>query len=286
MLPDILSAIARTLSFIGLFQAAGVAIFIAIFGRNLARSAAHIRRIGWAAALIAIVAVLAHYSLEAARMAGELAGITDASLQQILLQSPMGSMLELRIAGLLLIALSIQSQGRFSTTVALVGAVGSLLSFALVGHTSVHPNRPILALLLLAHLFAVAFWFGGLAPLYAVSAREPLRVAGEVIDAFSAIALWLAPGLAIVGVLIAMLLIPSFAVLREPYGRLLLAKALGFMLLMLLASANKWRFGPAIARGEAQAIPPFQRSVAMEIALIVLVLAVTAIMTGFFSPEH
>ena len=286
MLPDILSAIARTLSFVALFQAAGVAIFIAIFGRSLGHSAARIRQVGSASAVIAMVAVFAHYALEAARMAGELAGVLDASLQQMVAESSTGVMVALRLLGLLAIVLSIRSTWRFSDEVALIGAAAVIGSFTLVGHTSVNPARPMLALLLLAHLFAVAFWFGGLIPLYAVSAREPMRVAGEIIDAFSAIALWLVPGLMIVGVLIATLLLPNLSVLREAYGRLLIVKVVGFAFLMVLAAANKLRFAPAIHRGEAHALLPFQRSITMELAVIVMVLGVTAVMTGFFSPEH
>ena len=54
--------------------------------------------------------------------------------------------------------------------------------------------------------------------------------------------------------------------------------------LMILASANKWRFGPALSRGEAQALPSFRGSLAAEYAIIVAVLAATAVLTAFFSP--
>jgi putative copper export protein len=272
-------------SFVALFQAAGAAIFVAIFGRSVAHSAVRIQKVGWVAAIIGVVSAIVHSSLEAGRMAGELAGVLDSSLQRMVLQSTTGTMLILRVAGLLLIVASIRGHRRWHGHVALLGALLAITSFAVVGHTSVHPDRPMLMILLIAHLFAVAFWFGSLAPLYLVSAHESMRIASEVIDAFSAIALWLVPGLLLVGVLIATLLIPKLAVFREPYGRLLIAKAVGFALLMSLAAANKWRFAPVINRGEAHAIAPFQRSVLIEYGLIVLVLGVTAVLTGFYSPE-
>jgi putative copper export protein len=83
----------------------------------------------------------------------------------------------------------------------------------------------------------------------------------------------------------ALLLVPALAVLATPYGELLIAKLIGFALLMGLAAANKWRFGPAIARGEARAAHLFRRSVVSEYVLIIAVLAITAVMTTFFSPE-
>ena len=42
----------------------------------------------------------------------------------------------------------------------------------------------------------------------------------------------------------AVLLLPNLSALSEPYGKLLIAKVVGFALLMGLAAANKWRLGP------------------------------------------
>jgi putative copper export protein len=49
---------------------------------------------------------------------------------------------------------------------------------------------------------------------------------------------------------------------------------------------NKWRLGPAIARGAARDVRWFRRSIAAEYLLILAVLITTAAMTSFFSPEH
>ena len=60
--------------------------------------------------------------------------------------------------------------------------------------------------------------------------------------------------------------------------------ALSFVLLGL-AALNKWRFGPAIERGDTRAARGFRRCVVSEYVLIAAVLSVTAVMTTFFSPE-
>jgi putative copper resistance protein D len=73
--------------------------------------------------------------------------------------------------------------------------------------------------------------------------------------------------------------------LNEPYGKLLIAKVVGFALLMGLAAANKWRLGPALALGAVPSARWFHRSVAAEYVLIAAVLTITAVMTSFFSPE-
>jgi putative copper export protein len=86
------------------------------------------------------------------------------------------------------------------------------------------------------------------------------------------------------GIVMAVLLLPNVSALSEPYGELLIAKVVGFAVLMGLAAANKWRLGPALAHGPVSGLW-FRRSVAAEYVLIAAVLAITAVMTSFFSPE-
>ena len=286
MLPDLLSIALRILSFTCLLQAAGAAVFLTAFGRQLAITAPAIRRIGGISAIAGAVFVLLHYGLEAGRMAGALVGIFDSSLQQLVLESSNAPTAAIRILGLFLIALGMRREGDFRIACALIGATLAASSFILTGHTSVHAERWILAPLLGIHLLVIAFWFGALAPLYLISLREPPAQAAKIIEAFSAVASWLVPVILFAGVLMAVMLIPELAVLGEPYGALLLAKVFGFAALMGLAAANKWRLGPAIASGGAQAARRLRRSIGTEYVLIVAVIAITAIMTSLFSPEH
>lgn len=282
---DTLSVILRALSFVLLFQAAGVALFVAIFGRHLTSSLGTIRRLGLLSALAGILLVGGHHALEAARAAGDLSGVFDTSLQRMVLESPSGTALTFRMVGLLLIAIGLRREGDLSVTVAVVGASLAALAFALTGHTAAHAARWAAGALLMVHLLVVAFWFGALPPLYLSSVREPPQTAAQVIEMFSAAAVWLVPGILLAGLVITFVLVPDVAVFRQPYGVLLIVKGGGFALLMGLAALNKWRFGPAIARGEESALRGFRRSVAAEYALIFGVLAVTAVMTTFFSPE-
>lgn len=279
---DVLSVIARALSFVGIFQAAGIAIFGALFGRELARTGATLHRVGVASALIALVCVLIHYALEAARMSGELSGVMDSSLQNLVLHSSASTAMALRVAGLVLIAAGL----RFAKNApALIGAALVLIAFLTVGHTTEHSPRWLLAALLLFHLTAVAFWFGALVPLYVVTSREGAATAARVVARFSSIALGLVPALAVAGLALAVALLPDLAALTSPYGRLLSLKAIGFALLMALAAINKWMLGPDLARDDANVRRSFCRSLSAEYALIAAVLAVTAAMTTFYSPD-
>jgi putative copper resistance protein D len=284
-MPDVVSVILRALSFVLLFQAAGAAIFVAFFGRQLASSRDTVRRLGQAAAFAAIVLVAAHHALEAARMAGEMSGMWDPALQGMAWNSSAHAALICRLLGLLLIAVGLQGASVRWTVVAVVGAVLATGAFTLTGHTSVNVHRWALAALLMLHLLVVAFWFGALWPLYVATLREAPTRASDIIDRFTAVATWLVPVILLAGIVMAVLLLPSVSALSEPYGELLIAKVVGFAVLMGLAAANKWRLGPALVRGAVQSARWFRRSIATEYVLIALVLTITAVMTTFFSPE-
>jgi putative copper resistance protein D len=284
-MPDVISAILRALSFGLLFQAAGVAIFVAIFGNRLSISQVSVRRLGRAAAIAAIVLVAAHYAMEAARMAGEMSGMWDPALQGMAWNSPARAALICRLLGLLLIAAGLREAGARPTILAVGGAVLATGAFTLTGHTSVSVHRAALAGLLMLHLLVVAFWFGALWPLYFASLQETPARASDIIERFTAVATWLVPVILLAGIVMAVLLLPNVSALSEPYGLLLIAKVVGFAVLMGLAAANKWRFGPALVHGPVQSGLRFRRSVAAEYVLIVAVLTITAVMTSFFSPE-
>ena len=284
-MPDVISAILRALSFVLLFQAAGVAMFVAIFGRRLDSSRGAICRLGQVAASAGIVFVAGHYALEAARMAGEMSGMWNPALQGMAWNSPGRAALICRLFGLLLIAVGLQGASVRWTIVALGGALLATSAFTLTGHSVVNTYRGVLAGLLLIHLLVVAFWFGALWPLYIASLRETPARAADLVKRFTAVATWLVPVILLVGIAMALWLLPNLSAFSEPYGELLIAKVIGFALLMGLAAANKWRLGPALVQGAVQSGRWFRRSVAVEYVLIAAVLTITAVMTSFFSPE-
>ncbi len=285
MLTDVISVVVRALSFVALFQAVGVALFIALFRSDIANSVTTIRRIGVVSALVGVVFVSTHYLLEAARMAGDLSGVLDLSLQGLVFHSAMSVASALRTVGLVLIAIGLTRDRSREFMWTLIGTALVLIAFSLVGHSAAHAERVWLIPLLLVHLLVVAFWFGALAPLYVISLKEIPTRARNVVERFSKTASWLVPGIFIAGALMTWVLVDSWAAFTETYGQLLLAKVVGFALLMGLATLNKWRFGPDMI-SRPSAVVSLRRVIAVEYVLIVLVLTITALMTTLFSPEQ
>lgn len=285
MAVGILSVTFRALSFLALFQVAGIALFLALREQQLPRTESALQRIGTLAALIAATLCLAQYLLEPARMSGELGGVFDAALQGMVLRSAVSATLSWRLLGLVLIVGGLWLRGTAARTAGITGVVLLLASFTFVGHTSKDAVRWLLSPVLLVHLSAVAFWYGSLLPLYLVSSREPPQTAGSVVQEFSARAVRLVPALLLAGLILATALLPNLAALHRPYGELLLAKVAGFCVLMLFAAMNRWRFGPALRLGDRAAGRRFRQAVGAEFVLLATVLCVTAVMTILFSPE-
>ena len=282
MSPDTLSVLLRALSFVALLQAAGIAVFVAAFSRHLVRAGDEVRHFGVWSAAAALPLLSAQFVLEAARMAGEFAGVFDVSLERMAFASGVGAAFAARVVALALILVGLARSGRVAQ---LTGCAGSALvatSFALTGHTAVHPDRWLLAPALISHVFIVGFWFGGIPALYLVTLREAPHLAARIVEAFSRVAIWVVPSLAIAGALIALLLVRHLTVLGQPYGWLLLTTMTAFALLVGLGAANRLRLGPAVALGATRW---FKRSLVAEYLLMLGVLGATATMTSLYSPE-
>ncbi|HEY0340757.1 MAG TPA: CopD family protein [Steroidobacteraceae bacterium] len=312
MLPDILSVVLRALSFVLQLQAAGTVFFVAAFGPALTISLPGLRTLARVTALAALGTAAGHYILEAARMAGEMSGMLDSSLQDLAWSSSFGGAFTVRALGLLLIVAGMRPvsakitasrffaasvggssaaflmkrlSARGFTIVAVTGAVLVAVSFTLMGHTATDSHRGLLAQLLLAHLLIVAFWFGALWPLCQITLRESRERVARVVAVFSLAAFWLVPLILVAGIAMAAVLLPDVAALRHPYGELLIAKSALYAVLLGCAALNKWRLGPGLGSGDPKAGRIFRRVVITEYAIMVVVLSITAVMTTFLSPE-
>lgn len=214
-----------------------------------------------------------------------LAGGFDAELWGLVAGTAAGDAVWVRLAGLALLVL-----GLLAARLRLVAAVGGGLvvaaSFGFVGHVQDDPHSLFLHTLLLLHLLAVAFWIGSLWPLLRLAtAPEPRRVA-EVMERFGQLAVYVVVCLLAAGVLLAVLLMEGIVPLfTTAYGRLLLAKIALVALLLGFAALNKWRLVPALAAAVPGAGRRLQRSIAVEAALVVLILTATGLLTSAFSPS-
>ena len=120
----------RAASLVLLFQAAGAALFTAAFAHRLTRSASAVRRTGVRAAAGALTMLAVQYLFEPVHLAGEWAGIADASLHRLVLSSSTGAALAVRAAGLAGVAIGLRREGLAAKIAGVAGCLAAVGSFA------------------------------------------------------------------------------------------------------------------------------------------------------------
>jgi len=171
---------------------------------------------------------------------------------------------------------------------AAVGAVALVASVGISGHAAEGEGslRIVLFLSHVVHAGTAALWIGTLTMLVcaAVPAATEVLSPSErggwllaLLHRFSPLALGAAAVLAVSGVAAAVVHVGTFPALWESdYGRLLLVK-LALALTVVLLGAYHWRRAPALVTDDVRS---FTRTAGAELAMAVLVVAVTAILVA------
>ena len=241
---------------------------------------------------LAVAAAVAGAALSVARipvrasflMGGTLSGAFEPPIVAMVVESPLGASLWVRLAGLALIC-AVAVNRPAARVAAGLGAALVCASFALRGHTLEEP-RLVLGVLVAFHLLGLAFWVGVFAPLHRLAGADA-RAGGALAAEFSAWAVRIVPALVAAGVaLFVILTADPLAALGTPYGQLLAIKLLLFAPLLGLAAYNKLRLTPALEAGVAGAGTRLRRSIRLEALAVLAILATTATLTTVSSPER
>lgn len=308
--------VARYVSFVGIVLYGALAFVVLCWPAG--RSSVRARRLIWAGWIGAVVGGVLGLLLEGPYVAGTgLADALDLSLLQVTLGTTYGRMLSGRLLLLGILAFFTvrllrtpaeqtddlgvgedKSRARDEDLSAIV-ALGVLATYGGVGHAAASA-QPTLALLSdTAHLGAVTMWLGGLAVL--TTALLPSRRTEELAAAlprFSRIAMGAVAVLALTGIYQAWSQIgPLPALWSTQYGRLLLLKIAGFLLLIGLGNLSRLavrrRYAMPVAHAlsmsdtqvaedaeEDRMLSRLRRSVAVEVGIGAAVLALTAVLVS------
>jgi copper transport protein len=181
--------------------------------------------------------------------------------------------------------------------------LADLLLFAMSSHAQAVPNAPELALMNdWLHLSVAGVWVGGLValavaflPVFGSRVRPAAGVQSEdfprnqlfgpVVAGFSRVALISVVGLMVTGFYQALVHVGSVDnALATDYGKTLIAKSAVFLMALLLAGFHRWQLLPALrdpSRATAtRARRFFSRTLPVEAALAVVVLALTGLLTS------
>ncbi|MEQ8315094.1 MAG: CopD family protein [Gammaproteobacteria bacterium] len=222
-------------------------------------------------------------------------GMFDWSMAGMLADTNLGLAAAWRIAGLLLglsIVVVLIWEGhslQFMTPQAFGVAALSMLmfgmlamSFPLVGHVSTL-SLPFKALLS-AHVFTVLLWTGSLLPLWIACSDGSPEELKLIMERYGKVAAVIVLVVLVSGAIIIFQLLNNVSeMVSTAYGRGLLIKLLGVCLLLLLAARHKFILVPNL-NSEAEMFR-LQRSIAVEIAIGVCVLAATSYSTTAVGPS-
>ena len=279
---DLLQLLAKVVSYASALGAFGAIVFLHVFDERLQPPERRLFR-GYTVSLLAaaVLASLAMLFGTVALLNGMgLAGGFDGELWSMVAATPVGDSVWIRLAGLAILALGLLLPGP-PLVAGVLGGVAVAASFGFVGHVRDDAYRVVLHALLVLHLLGIGFWIGSLWPLVKLAGREDLPRVAEIMERFGKIAVFVVALLVVAGLGLAWLLLGDpTRLVTTGYGRILLLK-----LLLGLAALNKLRLTPALTAGRAGAALNLQRSIRLEVALVVLLLAVTALLTAGFSPN-
>ena len=199
---------------------------------------------------------------------------------ELVSDAPLGTSAFVRIFGLIILLLSLVPLGFLGKIAGIVGVVMIATSFSLVGHGTGDP-RWLLASLVTVHVVAVMFWIGALMPLYALShSSRNILLAGDMAHRFGQQAAFVVGILIAVGAFLGWWLIGSISNLfSSQYGLTFLAKLTIVVGLLTLATANKFRFVPAMMNGDETGARHLRHSIRWETLAIVTILMTTAVLT-------
>ena len=261
----------RVVLYLGILGGAGGVLFLLLV-KPTGAAAMAAARIAITLALVGCCAALASIGIQGGLLAGgPVHSIASWTTWRMGLLSSFGRTAAMAFIGLAAIAVGLRGKMLF---LAGAGAAAAIISLALSGHVVTAGPKWLTAPLLIAHTSAVALWVGSLLPL-----RSAILENGAVaiVRRFSHVAVAAVAVLLLAGLGIAILQVRSLAgLVATAYGWMLLAKLALVAGLLALATLNKVRLTPLLARGEVGAAGRLRLSIAAEVALVVGILIATA----------
>jgi copper transport protein len=279
------AAILTAIAYLGALVAAGTLCF-----SLYAEASDRLLDVASKAAVLGAVALVAATPFRIARLGGGLDALRDNDVLTAALRGPIGVSTAVTALALLVAAVLVdRGAPRWVPTTLTIVALGG---FAIEGHTRTPVRRWWLVGSDVIHLAAAAVWLGGIVALVlAFRAMTDARPLAAMVRRFSDVALIAVGIVAVTGVTMAWIILPSAGELTSTgYGLALLVKVALVVVLITLGAFNRYRLVPAVdvrraAPDDEPQQPPQARArrrlgniLRVELALLLSVVGVTAVM--------
>jgi copper transport protein len=282
---DATGTVGRSLGYVGVFLAAGGALFLTLI-HDGAAVRRQLQRIVFGAAVIGAFGVLVALPIEADLATGlGLTAITKGGVLSDVLADGVGLSTVLALVGLAVLSIGLlKPRARWARVMTIAGAVLAPLSFAFAGHTTTTSPQLLVNVADAVHLLAGAAWFGGLTFLVLTllrrgKQRDPVALGG-IVRRFSLIATVGVLAVTIAGATLGWSQVRAWRALTSTtYGRILMVKVALVIPIALIGAYNHFRLVPAIQQAAARGRDAFRhllRTVRIESIGLVVVLVLTA----------
>lgn len=168
------------------------------------------------------------------------------------------------------------ANGRLAFWCGLLAGLTGAMALALSGHASAAAPQWLTRPAVFLHIAGIIFWIGALAPLFLLL-RHTTASADQALLRFSSVVPYAVAALVLSGATLALVQMgPPSAAWLTPYGYILAAKLILLVVLFGLAFWNRIGLtGPAL-RGELASRSSLRRSIAVELGLVLVILALVA----------
>lgn len=218
-------------------------------------------------------------------------GALDPFMLKIMLSSPIGEVTLYRAGGLAVALITIYLL-KFKPLKPFLRLKSCLLvlclftlsyTFTLTGHVS--ELGSIARILLMVHVFVMAWWFGALIPLKLSCHYQSYEKLYKLMDRFGTQATVLVTLLLSAGIWLAIQLVGSFeGLFSSIYGQTLLVKMFLVTSILAIAIRHKLKLVPKLKSGSGS--EALSKSISLELTIAVAILIITSGLTSIVGPER
>lgn len=237
---------------------------------------------------LGLVAAILQVSVEAGAMSESgMAGMLEPFMLDFIWQSVIGDQAALRIPAFIVALIAVLTWQKSTGLIAQLNLALTLIalmiitySFTYTGHSA--DKSLLIKAIFSFHLIAIASWAGALWPLYTSCQMLPISAIKRLMHLFGQQAIVIVLLLLSSGLFLLFQYLNSFSELFiSDYGQLILLKLLLVSAMLLMGAWHKFCLVPHLTQGNTATL---QRSISVEIVVVVLVLLTTSILTTLVGP--
>ena len=261
------------------FLSVGTFLFSLHFSKHLTvAQKSYCDHLAFKTALVGSVISLLMFFSVAGSLGGDIASVIEPLMLQLALESKSGVGFLTAFISFMVMSMAHRLRGHANRFGLLVSSAALLLSFTMSGHSQL--GGFLSQLLLMVHLFGIAFWLGALFPFHWMCLQPDTHNLSIVAHRFGVFAMGYVSLLFSAGVGYAYLLLGDVSLmLTTQYGNVLLSKIVLVAALLSLAALNKFKLVPSLEPRWTPNVRQFQRSIQFEIAIALIILTASSLLT-------